>query len=556
MGKINKLYFISFTIILGILLTLVTNYVLTTSSFSKNILNHYVDKKLSLLENRTPDIYFFGSSTMHYGLSAKTVVEELNKLNNSNDIDVFNFGTPSASMLEESFLLQYLISINKKPKAIVVPYFSTGAFKINTATQIYYPSLYIYQKYQSIEDYLELYYKYNVNLDIVVELIVAKFFKVYLFRKDIKKVFKQYLLKGKISPKKMNFFGTSYNSNYYGDLSANQIKPPQNYEKVYNMMNGRSIKNLQTEVNFDGMKGLNRIVDICKQENIKVFLTYMPSQMEFALGYKESKNIKNNINEAKKDAKLFANMKKISFLDPTENIKFSPLNTADNFHMNKYTARLLGNMLAQKINKLKRFEESNSIKLEESSIELNTDWITKYQILKNLNDIKEQYKDKTVLFEMLGENDFVFEESLKNIMLNPTASDINILISMMLEKYNKNNLKAVVRYVSLLNALLITELNIKQKNLIVNNLQNININMINIKLNTILNFLYNIDSIEARILLKKYLLEITSTNMLKNDLSPLFYSYSFLESDEELKKLISIKDLDKLKSFVDSGVIK
>ncbi len=555
MGKINRFYFILFSIISIIIIILLTNYALTKSSFSKNILNHYVDKKLKLLENRNPDIYFFGSSTTHYGLSAKTVANELNKLSNSNDIDVFNFGTPSASLLEQSFLLQHLIAINKKPKAVVLPYFSTSALKTNTGTFIYYPSLYIYQKYQSVYDYLELYYKYNIDIDIVAELIVAKNFKVYLFRKDIKKIFKWYLQKGYINKARSSFKGTSYNSNYYGDLSANQIKPSQNYEKVYNMMNGKSIKNLNTAVNFNGMKGLNRIIDICKKENIKVYLTYIPSQMEFALGYKDSENIKNNIYEAKQNAKLFAKTKEIYFIDPTKEIEFSPLNTADNFHLNKYTAKLLGYNVAQYINKLQSFDK-NSTKLKRLTIEASDDWITKYKILKQLNETKEPYKDKQTLYKMFKENDFVFEESFKNIMLNPTQNDIDMLIDIAFKKYNKNGLVHVVRYVSLINSLIEIELSTEQESLIINYLTKININIVNIKLNTILKFLQNSNNVNSKILLKKYLSQIILSNKLKNDLSPLFYSYDFIKNDEELKNLISEKDLNKIKSFIDSGVIK
>lgn len=551
--KLNKKYKLLLTIFFFMLgLTFITNYLISTK-YKKYFDTYAVDLKLKLLEDRDIDIVFFGSSNVHYGISASKLEEEL--VEEDKNIKVFNFGLPSASLLESSFVLEHLISIDKKPKVVVVPVSSVNGFKNSTDNSLYYGSVFLFNKYLTNSNIIELYLKYNLPLEYVFELFTIKYIKIYAFRAKIKSYFKNLILHKKIVYNEQNFKGSYNFVNYHGDLTALGVNPVENFKQTSKRMEEVAIRNLSLEPDFESMRGLNRFVDISKKYGIKLVLTYLPSQMDASVG---SENIKKSIIETKKLAQQFADNHNISFIDSSIFMKNSPMTlTTDKFHLNHYSSHLISKSLSEKILMIVKEMSVDTVEMKTNQPEKDSisDFQDTYNFIKNKNLKKEKIDNKLILL-YLESNDFIFKESIKNILLNATSHEVDMLIQKAFVEYAKANQYSNVRYSIILSYLSKIKLSSYQKELILDFLENsIKLDRKN-RINAELLILDNMNHPRSKKILEKVFKEIKERGLYKNNLSYFLYAHNFIFLTPEYKELLTEHEQENILYFVNSGVIK
>lgn len=513
-----------------------------------------VDIKLELIKDTKYDIVFFGSSTTHSGISAKTIEKEINDYYNK-DIKVLNFGLPTASLLELSFILEHMIEIDRKPKIVFVPYTSIDSLKNATDKNFYSGSAYYFEKYLPLLEILKLYKNNKISLDYFEKLLVTKYFTYFTHRGEFKVAFQQYLQYGRIASQGIDFMGIDNYININGDEKDSTVATTTaSYDGVRNMEK-MAKRVLKQEEAFELQTGLNRFVEVCKKNNIQLVLYYFPTTMDDALGYTNLPSISEQIKVSKILGEKYSKLNNIKHFDSTKEIRFSPINRSiDLFHSNYYTSILVSKKIAKElmVNDILTTLDSNK-----NSAISKSKWKIKYDQIQSKNKASERVQDIDLfLLNYQNENDFTFDIELQNILINYTDDEIKKLIDSIFTVYDNDTTVSIVRFPMFLIHLSKIALETQQEEYLLDYLEKDIKKFQKSRINEELMLLDSMKHPKAKELLKIAFEEIKNQKLYKQNLSYFINAHNFVFSSIEYKSLLTRHEQDYILYLVESGVIK
>ena len=535
-----------------ILISMLLQYIMKENRgifFSKAI-----DIKLDLIKEMKYDIVFFGSSTTHYGISAKTIEKEISRYVDNN-VSVFNFGLPSASLLELSFVLEHLIEIDRKPEIVFVPYTSVGGLKTPTDRFFCSGSAYYFEKYLPLVEIINLYIEKKISFDYFQKLIVTKFIPYFTHRGEFKTVLREYIQYNGTASNENYFMGINNYININGDLKDSTIATTTASYHNVRELEKTAERLLKQEELFELQIGLNRFVEVCKENNIQLVLYYLPTTMDGAFGYLDSPTIMEQIIVSKNLGEKYSKLNNLKHIDPTYDMKFSPMNfSIDLFHSNYYTSTLLGKSIAKEI------IDNNiltSVQKSRNNITSKSTWKINYDKIQKANKEGKRVEDIDLfLLNYTQENDFIFDVKLQNILIDYSDDEIKKLIDSIFTIYDHDSVTAIVRFPMFLKYLSKLTLTTEQEEYLLGYLEEDIKKFQNSRINEELLLLDNMKHTKARELLKILFEEIKHKELYKKNLSYFINAHNFVFENTEYINLLTKHEQNYILYLVEAGVIK